>query len=120
MQSEHEITWQFQNDPDCKCSVLRTSHTYQSREDLKSFLAHDPALVVLKMASPQQKSWCILFDEESYACETSHKSSVFLTNGCCWFYAGLQIVVGFIFFYHKYCTLQWGHTGLYFPISLTL
>ena len=62
-----------------------------------------------------------VFDEESYACETwiAHKSSVFSTCCYCWFYAGLQIVVGLIFFYHKYSTLQWGNTGLHFPFSLT-
>jgi len=43
---------------------------------------------------------CSAVDEGSYACETwiAHKSSVFSTSGYCWFYAGLQIVVGFIFF----------------------
>jgi hypothetical protein len=61
-----------------------------------------------------------VFDEKSYARETwiAHKSSVFVTSGYCWFYAGLQIVVGF--FNHKYHTLQWGNTDLYFPSSLTL
>ena len=38
MQSEHKITLQCQNAPAYKCSVLRTSHLYQSRENFRVLL----------------------------------------------------------------------------------
>jgi hypothetical protein len=81
MQSEHKITLQFQNDLVYKCRVLRTSHFYQSRENLKSYFVNDPAvcycMLLLLNATSFENSFFTtkeliysMFDEERYACET--------------------------------------------------
>jgi len=97
MRSEHKIILQVQNDPDYKFSVpvLGTLHLYQSRENLKNFVANDLAvcccMLLLLLNDTSFENGCStakeliysVFDEESDACGTriAHKRNVFSTSG---------------------------------------
>jgi hypothetical protein len=62
---EHKRTLQFQNDAENKFGVVRT-YTHSSRQKSQSFVSNDLGdccccePLVLKMATLQQGSWCVL------------------------------------------------------------
>jgi hypothetical protein len=58
-------SFRFQNETENKCGVYLTSHPHQSIENLSKLMMIVVArlkqmALVLKMATPQQKSWCVL------------------------------------------------------------
>ena len=84
-------------------AVYLELHTFISQERISEFCCKWPCCLLLHAAansfengfSTAKELVYSVFDEECHVCETwlSHKSSVFSTSGCCWFYAGQQIVV---------------------------